>query len=142
MKIFICLFLFVFPAFSQNNKDFDDFLNALSFVESSNNPKAYNKGENAIGLYQIRAGYFKDAQDFNKQLKKYNHNDCFNPNIAKIVVISYFQKYEQNNLNNWEILAKCHNGGAGWRNGNKQKQKNLEIYWQKIKARLNVRNRG
>lgn len=137
MTKIICLFLSILPAFSgdlNNNKEFNRFLDALAFVESSNNPKAYNSKEGAIGIYQIRNKYFLDAQNFNPKLKKYSHKNAFRPEIAKIIVISYFQKYEQNNLNkeNWEALARCHNSGPGW----KSKKSKTEKYWNKVKKEL------
>ena len=56
-----------------NQSEFDKFVGAIAKVESSNNPKAINKKENALGLYQIRPAYFKDAQESDKNLKEFNH---------------------------------------------------------------------
>lgn len=118
--------------------DFDSFTRALGRVESSNNPKAYNSKELAIGLYQIRPGYFRDAQLFDKDLAKYTHKDCFDPRVAKRVVWAYFMKYEKNSLQNgnWENLAKLHNGGCGWRTKTGKVKSNLDTYWMKVSKNL------
>ncbi len=111
-----------------NAANMDNFFNALAKVESSNNPKAINKKENALGIYQIRPAYYKDSKIGG------NHTDVYNPVIAKKVVLAYFQRYEPKALinNDFETLARCHNGGCGWR-----KNKSLtDNYWNKIKKNL------
>ena len=122
--------MFNFHCFSAQNKDFGLFLNILGQIESSNNPKAYNKKEKAIGIYQIRLNYFKDAQQFNPKLRKYTHKNCFDPLISRWVVKSYMRHYEPKALkeNDFETLARCHNGGCNWRN----KKELTNKYWQKF----------
>jgi len=124
MKIFLSFF-FVLSIHAAN---MDDFLNALAKVESSNNPKAINKKENALGIYQIRPAYFKDAN------VKGNHSQVFDPVFARQVCEAYFKKYEKKALDNgdFETLARCHNGGCGWRKNKSATDK----YWQKIKKNL------
>ena len=115
-------------ALSINAANMDDFFVALAKVESSNNPRAINKKENALGIYQIRLAYYKDSNVGGK------HSDVYNPVIAKQVVLAYFQRYEPKALknNDFETLARCHNGGCGWR-----KNKSLtDNYWNKIKKNL------
>ena len=115
-------------ALSINAANMDDFFVALAKVESSNNPRAINKKENALGIYQIRLAYYKDSNVRGK------HSDVYNPVIAKQVVLAYFQRYEPKALknNDFETLARCHNGGCGWR-----KNKSLtDNYWNKIKKNL------
>lgn len=122
---YILSFLFVL---SVNAANMDDFFVALAKVESSNNPRAINKKENALGIYQIRLAYYKDSNVRGK------HTDVYNPVIAKQVVLAYFQRYEPKALknNDFETLARCHNGGCGWR-----KNKSLtDNYWNKIKKNL------
>ena len=70
-------FLSFFFILSIHAANMDDFLNALAEVESSNNPKAINKKENALGVYQIRAAYYKDSNVLGK------HIDVYNPIVAK-----------------------------------------------------------
>ena len=117
-----------FVALSINAANMDDFFAALAKVESSNNPKAINKKENALGIYQIRVAYYKDSNVGGQ------HTDVYDPIIATKVVLAYFQRYEPKALknNDFETLARCHNGGCGWR-----KNKSLtDGYWNKIKKNL------
>ena len=133
-KIFtlFILFISILGGYSQNNDSFDKFLTILAKVESSGNPGAFNKSENAIGIYQIRPAYFKDAQKQNKELNKYSHSDCYRPDVAKVVVKSYMERYCKNG--NFETWAKSHNGGGCYYlNKNKKFNSNLEIYWAKFR---------
>ena len=111
-----------------NAANMDSFLNALAKVESSNNPKAINKKENALGVYQIRAAYYKDSNVIGK------HTDVYNPVIAKKVVLAYFNRYEPKAVlnNDFETLARLHNAGPNYRK-NKSSTNN---YWSKIKKNL------
>ena len=111
-----------------NAANMDSFLNALAKVESSNNPKAINKKETALGIYQIRPAYFKDSN------VKGNHEQVFDPVFARRVCEAYFKKYEKKAFDNgdFETLARCHNGGCGWRKNKSATDK----YWQKIKKNL------
>ena len=111
-----------------NAANMDSFLNALAKVESSNNPKAINKKENALGIYQIRPAYFQDSK------VKGNHSQVFDPVFARSVCEAYFKKYEKKAFDNgdFETLARCHNGGCGWRKNKSATDK----YWQKIKKNL------
>ncbi len=140
MKKFISfLFLMLFYGFVTKATEIPEkFFKALGQVESAGNVKAYNKNENAIGIYQIRKLYFIDAQKFNPELKKYKHKDCFSEQISKQIVLAYFQKYGKNELKNkdWESLAKLHNGGCNWKNKTGKAKQNLEICRNKIKKEL------
>lgn len=115
-------------SFSVSAADLNDFLDAVAKVESSNNPKAINKKESAFGLYQIRPAYFKDSG------VKAKHGDVFKPEVARKVVVAYFQKYEPTALKNldFETLARCHNGGCGWR----KNKAATNGYWKKIQKNL------
>lgn len=115
-----------------NGANMDDFFRALGEVESSNNWRAYNKKENAIGVYQIRRLYFIDSN------VKGKHESCYNPKIARQVCENYFKRYEPRAYRegNWEVLAKLHNGGCSYKKKDAATQKKLEIYWQKVKKNL------
>ncbi len=130
MKNKSLLFLFLLIPLLTNAGVSREFLNALARVESSNNPKAYNPGENAIGIYQIRKAYFIDAQRIDKSLIKYNHQDCFNPEIAERVVNAYLSRYCKSN--SFEDMARCHNSGPNWKN----KKDLTNKYWKKIQKEL------
>lgn len=133
-------FLLLFFVVSANAANFDAFTKAIATVESNNNPRAYNRKENAIGIYQIRAAYFADAQKQDKELARFKHADCYNPMVAKRVVWAYFKRYEPDALRkqDWQTLAKLHNGGSGHRVKSGQTRQNLEIYWEKVKKHLTL----
>ena len=115
-------------AISASAANLDPFFAALGKVESSGNAKAVNKKENALGIYQIRPAYFKDAN------VKGNHSQVFDPVFARSVCEAYFKKYEKKALDNgdFETLARCHNGGCGWR----KNKSATDSYWKKIKKNL------
>ncbi len=127
------LFLLNNTCFSSNLTNFNHFLGILARVESSNNPKAYNKSENAIGIYQIRLNYFIDATKYDKNLAKYEHSDCFNPEISKLVVKAYFGKYSK--TNDFEEWARLHNGGPNWKNKTGKSKENLNRYWENFQKK-------
>ena len=123
-KIIVVLLLSV----SAQAANLDGFFAALAKVESSGNSKAVNKKETALGIYQIRPAYFKDAN------VKGNHEQVFDPVFARRVCEAYFKKYEKKAFDNgdFETLARCHNGGCGWR----KNPSATNGYWQKIKKNL------
>lgn len=125
MKKIIVALLFSVSAQAAN---LDGFFAALAKVESSGNSKAVNKKETALGIYQIRPAYFKDAN------VKGNHSQVFDPVFARRVCEAYFKKYEKKAFDNgdFETLARCHNGGCGWR----KNKSATNGYWQKIKKNL------
>lgn len=131
MKIVLFVLLM---AISASGATFDDFCVALGKAESSSNPKAYNSKERAIGLYQIRPAYFKDAQQFDRGLDGFKHSDCYNPQVAKRVVWAYFSRYEYTAMSKGdaETMARLHNSGPNWRN----KLPSTNNYWTKIKIAL------
>jgi hypothetical protein len=106
----------------------DGFFAALAKVESSGNAKAVNKKETALGIYQIRPGYFKDAR------VKGNHEQVFNPVFARSVCEAYFNRYEPAAFasGDFETLARLHNNGPSWA---KSKSKTNQ-YWNKIQKNL------
>ena len=131
--IFFACFLLILPVFGgniENNKDFGRFLAALEKVESGGRADAFNKKEVAVGIYQIRPAYFKDAQEYDKTLSKYKHLDCYDKNISKRVVIAYMNRYCK--TNSFETWAKSHNGGPGWNDKTGEAKNNLAIYYKKI----------
>lgn len=134
MKILFILLCSSLVCSARELPGIDKFLSVLGQVESSGNPKALNKQENAIGIYQIRSAYFEDAKQFNPELSKYNHNDCFDIRVSRQVVISYLKKYSKSNdFKEWAML---HNGGPGWKKKTGQAKKNLDNYWQRFQARM------
>jgi len=124
MKILLILVL----CFSAQAADLSRFLNAIAKVESGGNAKAINRKENALGMYQIRPGYFRDAKTGGK------HSDVFDPKKAQEVVMAYFRKYEPEAVQkgNLEALARLHNAGPNWR----KKKSATNEYWNKVKKSL------
>jgi len=53
----------------------EDLLNAIAFVESSNNPQAVNERTGARGLFQFRPIAWKDVQENNKDLAEYEYRE-------------------------------------------------------------------
>lgn len=150
MKFFLIFTLFylnfnLFGSVTTNQiNNFNKFWPVLTKIESNNCISAHNKRENARGIAQIRKNYLKDSNNFGKT--KYNHKDCFDPKISKIIVFNYFLRYCPDALENgdFETLAKTHNGGPNWQKNSKKSltvAKNLSIYWQKIERELNVNYR-
>lgn len=127
---FTTIFWLSFILISKSAEIPDIFFKALGQVESGQNPKAYNKIENAIGVYQIRKLYFTDAQNFAPELRKYKHKDCFDEKISKKIVLAYLSKYCKNG--SFEDFARCHNSGPNWKN----KKHLTEKYWHKIKKEI------
>lgn len=135
MKKIIAILSVFCSSFIAQSASFDEFTKILARVESSNNPKAYKKSENAIGIYQIRPDYFMDAKEFNKSLSNYLHKDCYDAKISKSVVRAFMLRYEPKAYkeNNYKVMAMAHNGGPGWRFAKKDKKKNLDSYWERFK---------
>ncbi len=88
----------------------------------------FNKKETALGIYQIRPGYFKDSR------VKGNHEQVFNPAFARSVCEAYFKRYEPAAFasGDFETLARLHNNGPSWA---KSKSKTNQ-YWNKIQKNL------
>ena len=130
IKLAYFIFCLFYSLISESAEITDGFFKALGQVESGQNPKAYNKNENAIGIYQIRKLYFIDAQNFAPELKKYRHEDCFNEKISRKIVLAYLSKYCKNG--SFEDFARCHNLGPNWKN----KKHLIQKYWNRIKKKL------
>lgn len=114
-----------------------DFLKALAWQESSWNPKAFNKSENAVGIYQIRPIYLEDVQRIDRSFLKFKHKDMYFPVYADMVVNRYLIYYGKHYKKvtgkepTTEIFARIHNGGPyGWRKDSTIK------YWNKIKKHM------
>lgn len=115
-------------AISANAANLDPLFAALAKVESSGNSKAVNKKETALGIYQIRPAYFKDAN------VKGNHEQVFDPVFARRVCEAYFKRYapEAYAKGDFESLARLHNSGPAYL----KRKSSTDGYWQKIKKNL------
>lgn len=132
LQILLCSF-FVATASAST---FDEFLHAIATVESSGNPKAHNKKEDARGLYQIRAIYVKDCQRLSPK-SNFTHDDAYDPDRAKQMVKVYLSHYAKVDLDKpltmdmMEKMARIHNGGPSG-----HKKSTTIQYWEKVKNDL------
>jgi len=100
---------------------FKALLEAVGMVESGNDPGAYNHGEMATGIYQIRP---IRILDYNQRTgKNYKLSDCYDIQISKEVFLFYAHKKHFTDLEN---IAKDWNGSG----------EQTVVYWEKIKSIL------
>ena len=123
--IFIC-FSINLSAFSQNNTNFNRFLEILGKLESDNNNEAIGDNGLARGRYQIHKACFDDARVYDKNLNKYNYQNVNNKLVSDMVVRAYCMRYEPKG--NFESWARLWNSGPGW----KKKQYLTNKYYQKF----------
>jgi len=64
-------------------------LSKIAYIESRNNPLAYNKYSGARGIYQITPICLKDYNNYHKV--KYNLDDLFIPKINRIIASWYLE---------------------------------------------------
>jgi len=109
----------------QNKKPLVD---ALILVESSGNPKAFNKRENAVGCLQIRPIMVREVnrilrkQKSERRFTKEDRWDC-----GKSKEMFYIWANHHHQISNDEIIARNWNGGPrGY------KKQSTEYYWQKV----------
>lgn len=116
----------------------------IRMVESSGDPRAFNKEENAIGHLQIRPDVITDVNEWNRMRgipMTYTHQDALDPHKAMQIFRSYIDRYgnerrlgrKPTNMD----AARIWNGGPdGYRTtGLKQKKLNrLDEYTGKVRA--------
>jgi soluble lytic murein transglycosylase-like protein len=130
-KIALSLAVVALVALGSSRRNYgtkEDLFRAMAAVESSNNPKAVNPKETALGLYQIRPMYFLDSG------VKGSHTQVYEPTVARKVCEKYFMRYEPKAFanNDIETLARLHNAGPNWR----KNKSSTDKYWNKIKNNL------
>jgi len=103
-------------------KPYEPIRRAVGIVESNLNPKAYNKAENAVGMYQIRQ---IRITDYNRRTgKSYTLEEMYDP-IKSEEVFMYYAR--QIGWRNEEKIIRCWNGGP---NGMRINQ--TKVYYQKV----------
>lgn len=95
----------------------------MAKVESSLNPNAYNRKENAVGIVQIRRLYLIDANEYLGT--KYTHNDCYNMLISYRLFKAYMKRYKATTL---EECIRLHNLGPNW----KRKAWKADVFYNKV----------
>jgi len=113
---------------------------AIEQVESSGDPAAWKKDEDARGIIQIRPIYVADANRIllrqgsggqGPRRKPFTHDDAFDPAKAWEmfdVVTSYYIR-AHGYADTFEVRARIHNGG-----GKGPTRKSTLVYWRKVQA--------
>ncbi len=120
--------------------DVIDVIVAIEKVESNNNPYAINIKENAIGSLQIREIMIADYNRITNQ--DLPHNVAYNRAMAYIVAQEIFSHYMKGieNPTAKHLAFIWNGGGSAWKRvdnpKNDKKQKNLDLYWEKVKLHL------
>ena len=113
----------------------DKFFRALAKAESGglSYPSATNDGR--IGLYRISYEYWKEAVEFDSELKG-TFDDCASEVYARKVVNAYLRKHAASALEHktYEVLAKTHKFGPFW----KSQSHEADIYWNDFKKNLTL----
>ena len=95
----------------QNKKPLVD---ALILVESSGNPKAFNKKENAVGCLQIRPIMVREVNRIlrkQKSERRFTKEDRWDCGLSKEMFYIWANYHHQ--VSNDEIIARNWNGGPG-----------------------------
>ncbi len=104
-------------------------LSAIIAVESSNNPDAYNKRENAAGILQIRPIMVADCNRIIGH-PEFTLADRYNPELSTEMFWTYTDHYSKN--------ADRQTVARRWNGGPKGNTKSATVdYWRKVKANLN-----
>jgi len=104
-------------------------VDALILVESSGNPRAYNKKERACGCLQIRPIMLREVNRILRKQKsdrRFSLEDRWDCGSSKEMFYIWVNHYHQNSSD--EVIARNWNGGPrGW------KKKSTQHYWDKVK---------
>ena len=97
--------------YDEIKKDIKDIIDAIIFVESSDNDSAYRESEDAVGCLQIRQTM---VNDINRILKRQGSNlrytyNCRGNRTKSIEMFNIF--VDHYNLTTAEEMARCWNGG-------------------------------
>ena len=106
-------------------------LSALMFVESGFDDSAYAKGEDAVGVLQIRKTMVDDVNRILKRQKKdyrFTYNDRWSRNKSIQMFDIYCKHY---GLTTAEEIARCWNGGPRGMDNEM-----TAGYWKKVKSKI------
>ena len=108
----ILLFSFLSPVYAEQVN-----LKIISYIESHNNPMAYNRHSQASGQYQIMPILLKEYNNFNKT--NYTLRDLFNTKINEQIAYWYLEKRIPQLLRHYkkeitiDNILICYNAGIG-----------------------------
>lgn len=114
-------------------RDLEDLIEAMVWVESKGDPKAFAKREDAAGVLQIRPIMVNEVNrilNINKDDRFYTLDDRWNE-IKSIEMFYVFVDYYHKD-SSYEEIARCWNGGP---KGLQKKQ--TKRYWKKVQNTLN-----
>ena len=122
---------------------FNDFIEAVIYIESRGDSLAYNTKEKAVGVLQIRPIMLREVNRVlrkNKVPGKYVLQDRYSQEKSIEMFKIMAEQVNQDELSQmqfFEIVARRWNGG---RRGDKKKA--TIKYWERIKNQLNIINYG
>lgn len=122
----------------------DDLMSAISFVESSNNPKAFNKKSKARGLYQITPIVLKEWNNYNPE-ETYKKDDLFNENVNTKIASWYLNNRIPQMLTfykkpvNLENVLTSYNAGINYVVKGKKLPEETTEYIKKVNSYINNR---
>ena len=122
---------------------FNDFIEAVIYIESRGDSLAYNTKEKAVGVLQIRPIMLREVNRVlrkNKVPGKYVLQDRYSQEKSIEMFNIMAEQVNQDELSQmqfFEIVARRWNGG---RRGDKKKA--TIKYWERIKNQLNIINYG
>lgn len=108
---------------------------AMEWVESSNNPNAVNKSEDAVGILQIRPVMVAEVNRIlagRKDTRRYTLADRYSPVKSREMFGIYTDYWcKHRDIYTAEYVAKVWNGGPGGPNNPR-----TEVYWQKVRRKM------
>ena len=113
-------------------RDLEDLIEAMVWVESKGNPKAFAKREDAAGVLQIRPIMVNEVNrilNIKKDDRFYTLDDRWNEKKSIEMFYVFVDYYHKDS--SYEEIARCWNGGP---KGLQKKQ--TKRYWKKVQKEL------
>ena len=114
-------------------RDLEDLIEAMVWVESKGDPKAFARRENAAGVLQIRPIMVNEVNrilNIKKDDRFYTLDDRWNETKSIEMFYVFVDYYHKDS--SYEEIARCWNGGP---KGLQKKQ--TKRYWKKVQNTLN-----
>jgi len=126
------------PVILEHKITWDDFVNAVIYVESRGNDSAYHKKEKAVGCLQIRPIMVREVNRILRKHKvnlKFEMDDRWNRQKSIDMFDIMAEEVEcclgLSQLEFFEIVARKWNGGPRG-----HKKKSTKIYWERVQKEL------